>query len=438
MSIAEKNIQKILVVTAVVMTILRFLLNEKGRMSPDSIRLLKFAQHFPVIDNTLTPILYPAIVKAISLSGLDVFWSSKILGIAAMLFMLMYSRKKGFFHREVLMTVCLISFISLFSATLTEVLFLPLILVFLQVAKMITDGKWRFWQAIFRLSFLLIMMYNIRYSALFFIIGICIFGMFHYSKSWGKIFLISAFISGLFALLYHTFFIPYYHSGYFSEVAFSGTKDTATLVKELFFGISTSFNPFIHMANPAGGFSNIIIYGVGVLTVVSFIFLCLKFGLSLYEKFLLFLGISGIICTFLIQYFYWTDPLDYRLLAPFAFPVWLVFFRKIFFFAERKTYLTAFFSMASCFIFIWFSQGNYLHNRTAAKVFLQAEHLDNKPVLFYIKDIENLEEVQLAELISTVNADTEITLAPKDTLKKNTLSARKVLQKFKIDRNKYQ
>ena len=54
MKIKEKNIQILLVITTIVMTIFRFLLNEKGRVNPDSIRYMRFAHGLPVIDNTTT------------------------------------------------------------------------------------------------------------------------------------------------------------------------------------------------------------------------------------------------------------------------------------------------------------------------------------------------------------------------------------------------
>jgi hypothetical protein len=45
------------------MTILRFLLNEKGSVNPDSIRYMRFAHVFLTIDNTTTPLGYPLAIK---------------------------------------------------------------------------------------------------------------------------------------------------------------------------------------------------------------------------------------------------------------------------------------------------------------------------------------------------------------------------------------
>jgi hypothetical protein len=59
-----------MVIITLVMTILRFLLNEKGRVNPDSIRYMRFAHVFPTIDNTTTPLGYPLAIKFFTFFGL--------------------------------------------------------------------------------------------------------------------------------------------------------------------------------------------------------------------------------------------------------------------------------------------------------------------------------------------------------------------------------
>ena len=52
-----------MVILTLGMTILRFLLNEKGRVTPDGIRFMRFANVFPEIDNTTTPLGYILSIK---------------------------------------------------------------------------------------------------------------------------------------------------------------------------------------------------------------------------------------------------------------------------------------------------------------------------------------------------------------------------------------
>ena len=72
------------------------------------------------------------------------------------------------------------------------------------------------------------------------------------------------------------------------------------------------------------------------------------------------------------------------------------------------------------------------------KQFLQSKNLNKVPLQFYLEATEDLDKIQVAELISTINPDITLTFKPQDTLLKTTLTRYKVLQKIKIDKNKYQ
>ncbi len=96
----EKIILILLVIATFVMTILRFLWNEKGRVNPDSIRFMRTARVFPEIDNTTTPLGYPLSLKFFTLFGLDEFWGSKIIGVAAYLFLVFLLGKKSFISKK--------------------------------------------------------------------------------------------------------------------------------------------------------------------------------------------------------------------------------------------------------------------------------------------------------------------------------------------------
>lgn len=90
-------------------------------------------------------------------------------------------------------------------------------------------------------------------------------------------------------------------------------------------------------------------------------------------------------------------------------------------------------------VFTWLSKGNYLENRKAVSEFLKNEKLDKVPLQFFVtKKEEDMNKMKTAELVSTVNADVTLTYKPQDTVRKTTLTWYKVLQKIKIDKNKYQ
>lgn len=434
----EKNIQISMVIITLVMTILRFLLNEKGRVTPDGIRFMKSAHVFPDIDNTITPFGYILSIKFFTLFGLDEFWSSKLVGIFSFLSIIFIAKKTNFYFREAVLTCSLFGFVSIFAATFSETLTLLSVFILIFVSEQVLKSKWNSKKEIIYLSLSLILIFNIRYSALFIIGGTGLFGLLSLRKKYGKSFLLAAVIAGMYIICYKLLFIDIFNKNYVNESLEMGLKPTIQLLTEFYQGLTTSFNPFVHIANPGGGIINWGIYGIGFLNILLIIFFLFRKKLSDIEKYMLFIGASGITCSFLIQYFYSADALGYRLLAPFTFPIWLIYFKRLFENFGLKVYLIGVISLCTGFAFTILSKGNYLENRKQISTYLKKEKLDKVPLIFYINDMDDLEKVQISELIGTVNSNIYITSQPKDTLKKTTLTPYKVLQKIKIDKNKYQ
>ena len=314
-----------------------------------------------------------------------------------------------------------------------------MVFVFLYVARNSIIGQYNSTQIVVGMSLCMILLFNMRYSALFFMGTILLFGLFYWRKKYGKAFVISSLLGFSFVALYKLLFINYFHAGYVDQFLEIGLHPTSQLIVELFQGLSTSFNPFIHMASPTGGMINYAIYGVGVLTLVLMFFLFKYNPLSETEKLMAWVGVLGVLCSFFIQYFYSVDVLDYRLLSPFILSIWLLFFKKVYAVLGRKIYFISFLSLASGLAFTWLSRGNYLENRKAITRYLEQENLQNGKIFFYTSpDEKNPNQIQVAELISTVNPEVYISKNPKDTLKSNVLTASKVQQKIKIMKNKYQ
>ena len=434
----ENRIQITLIFTTLVMIILRFLLNEKGRTNPDSIRFMRTSNALPVVDNTTTPLGYPLSLKFFALIGVGEFWGSKIVGILAYFFIVWFAWKKKFYLKETILIGGLFSFVSIYSYTMSEALILPFVFVFLYVGRQIMIEEIKGVKAFLYLSLILIALYNIRYSALFFIGGVLLYGILNFKKHFGKTFIYAGFTGLVFVVLYKFLFIDYYNERYVDQFLEIGLHPTSKLLVELFQGLCTTFNPFVHIAKPDGGFINYAIFGLGFLNILLMAFLFIKNKLSETGKFFVFIGVIGIICSYFIQYFYSVNAIDYRLLAPFSFPIWLVYFKKLYQVFGKLTYGITALSLMTGFAFTWLSKGNYLENRKQIQQFLKLENLENKPLKFYMESEEQLDRIQIAELISTVNPDMTVTFKPKDTLQKNVLTEYKVLQKIKIDKNKFQ
>ena len=315
---------------------------------------------------------------------------------------------------------------------------LPFVFIFLYVARQIIIGEIKGTKAFLYLSLILILLYNIRYPALFIIGGVLLYGLLNFRKHYGKTFIFSGLTGLIFIVLYKFLFIDYFNETYVERFLNIGIHPTSKLLVELFQGMATTFNPFIHIANPAGGFINYGIYGIGLLNILLLSFLFFKNKLSETEQFLVFIGVIGIICSYFIQYFYSVNAIDYRLMAPFSFPIWLVYFKKMYQVFGKLTYIITALSLMTGFAFTWLSKGNYLENRREITKFLKEENLKEGRINFYMENEGLLDKMQIAELISTVNPNVKVTFKPQDTLQKNTLTKYKVLKKIKIDENKYQ
>lgn len=425
------------VALTIVMIVLRIFLNEKGRISPDSIRFMRFANVLPVIDNTTTPLGYPLILKFFSYFTFSEFWSSKIVGILSYLSMVCFAWKKNFYFREVVLTGGLFSFVSIFAATLSESFTLPFVFLLLYISQGVIHQKYNFRKGTLLLTLALLAIFNVRYSGLFIMGASFLFGLLSLKKSYGKQFIISSLIGFAFIVLYKFLFIDTFNETYLDGALEIAYYPTSKLIPEFFAGVATSFNPFIHMTDPGGSILNIGIYGIGAFTVLVLIYFMIKKRGTKHEMFFIITGVSGILCSFFIQYFYVVDPINYRLISMFTLPLWLFFFSKIKPILGMKTYLITFLSMGVGVAFMWMARGNYLENRAEAVRYLKVENLEETPLLFYAENYEDGEAIDLAELFSTVQSNLTLTFKKEDTLRRNTLTKHKVLQKIKLDENKY-
>ena len=123
---------------------------------------------------------------------------------------------------------------------------------------------------------MLILLYNIRYPALFIIGGVLLYGLLNFRKRYGKTFIFSGLTGIIFVVLYKFLFIDYFNETYVEQFLNIGLHPTSKLLVELFEGMTTTFNPFIHIANPAGGIINYGIYGIGLLNILLLSLLFIK------------------------------------------------------------------------------------------------------------------------------------------------------------------
>lgn len=279
----ERLLKTILITLTLGMIVLRFLLNENGRVSPDSIRFMRQARVFPIIDNTTAPLLYPLSLKLFSVFGGE-FWASKIVGILSYLFIVIFAWKKKFYFKESILVGGLFSFVSLYAATLSEALFFPFAFLFFYVARKIILEEYSKNAAIFLLSLTLILLFNVRYIGLFFMGGTFVFGLLNSKKNLGRIYIIASIIALLYVVGYKLLFVDTFNQNYVNQFLEIGLKPTLQLIKEFFTAIATSFNPFIHILAPSGGIINIGIMGLGIINIALLAILIIKTDFPLQKK----------------------------------------------------------------------------------------------------------------------------------------------------------
>ena len=427
-----------LIIATYALMVVRFLLNEKGRVNPDSIRYMRQAHMLPVIDNTTAPLGYPFGIWLFTNLGLDEFWSSKVVGLLAYTAMLIFAWKKDFYFKEILMISALFSFVSVFSYTMSEAPILPFVFLLFYYSKQVIEENLKGLKAILTLSLLLIICYNIRYSALFLMAGLGWFGLLKIKTTYYNFFILSALFGVLFVVFFKFLYVDYFNEDYVKDFLNIGLKPTSTLLTELWQGLATTYDPFVHIADPSGGIVNYAIYGIGLINIGVILYFVIKTKHSDFDLLLLWTGCVGIACSYFVQYFYSVNPIDYRLLAPFSLPIWMYYFRRLWTIFGNLTYLIPVGSLITGFVFTWLSKGNYLENREEIQTFLKSENKETGTIKFWLKSEEDLGNVRSAEIISTVNPMIYTTFSAKDTLDPKVLTPYRVDSKLKIKRNQFQ
>ncbi len=315
------------VMGVIILVILRILGNDKGRLSPDSIRYIGQAWAFPEINNTTAPLGYPWLISLGELFGMEYFWFSKIVALGILLGFLFFCYKKQFFGKEILLTCTFISSVSVISATLSEFTFIGALGVFYYYLNKFLLKKESKLVDILVLSVLILVLFMVRYAALFTWSPLILLPLvFKLSKAKVRYLMATVFLSLLWMISYVlivTQFAPIQKSHY--ELKTNVLEMTWEFIRGLF----TEFNPFSHMYFEGFYILQIpvLLFGLGV-----FLFLIKKLRNAQWEKkesIILFLSVLGMIQLFLSAFIYSMDEMNYRLLIPYTFFIWVVVFSQL-------------------------------------------------------------------------------------------------------------
>src|SRR5690606_14901705 len=122
-------------------------------------------------------------------------------------FILWFAWKKQFYLSEIIMTCALLRLVYLFGYSMSEAMMLPFVFVFLFVGRKVIVWQLEGWKAFFWLSFMLILLFNIRYPGLFFMATAMLFGLINRRKRYGPAFIFSGITGFVFVVIYKLTFI---------------------------------------------------------------------------------------------------------------------------------------------------------------------------------------------------------------------------------------
>lgn len=303
--------------------------NIKDYCSYDSQYYFNFAKKLPIISDSLYPIFYPLLLRITNLFFDNYLISYKVLTIFSFGFSFFIVKYNNFFWREFW---CLLSFTSFFKLApwaWSEIIMIPLLLVYLLVNYQILTSKHQNNKMLIAINiFILLIMVTTKYSSLFIIASIlpfCLYLFVKKNKAKAKDYLLIFFSGFMLAIIY--LLLNKLNTGELMGVRlapdFGGKFNLRLSLSFILFNL----NPFFHgkQSNLLGfiTFGWQIAYITSILLTIILFYLIKKSLLTGYNhEMVVFCLISSLIVLGLTIYSYLTtriDLLDFRLLLPFYF-----------------------------------------------------------------------------------------------------------------------
>jgi len=379
--------------------------NPDGYLSPDSTNYLRLAQNllegkgFEVgayyhINNSreyfaIWPVGYPFFIFIVAkITGLSVFWASKLLnilniGLLLIGFRLLFKNKAWIYALILFMA----GFQHIYTFTWSESPFILVLFWFTIILYRFIKNKDIKFGLSFSLMFLSLLLFLLRYIGFFSFIVLGFIGLLFLFKDKRKFFILSG-ISLINIVLSEL----YLYNNYLKTNFLTGaekTLDTSTAYDKILMiakGIIQEFLlPVTHLTPKTA-----IILLLEILSLLYIFFISNKkkiftkfktdYDKSIFVYTFLFVGISYELALIFLRWIFYFDDLDYRLLGPGTFLIWIAIIFMITNYFSNKTQKT-FIGLFVFFILISFSY-NTLY-------FLYLDISKNKP---YNKNIVKLKQ----------------------------------------------
>ncbi|WP_027376603.1 glycosyltransferase family protein [Kaistella palustris] len=380
-----------------------------GGIGADSISYFRQAYYLPCdVRDSLFPLGYPFALKVFHFVTDDYYWSARLVSISLYSLVGIFSWLKRFHFKE---TVILLStkifFYSFFNA-ISEGVFLTLMYFLFYYLYNFFEGKKRSYQFYIPAALLVTLMFSVRYSGVYLLVGMSFFYLFYYFKKrkeihffrndFFKFLLLSSVGIGIYVLF------NYFSFGDFAGENYRHRPYLNTIGEDFFRNIISIFNSF----NPVlglkfNGHSNFIYLAESVLFLINlfFIYFAVKIWRKHFQKegsgFHLLLLLTGLVYTvfvFATVFFQGIEELNIRLLAESSFCyffslVFICYKEKVY---ERLIFLLAVFSLIFNSLYVIKIPENYLKRKAAleknypnltGKKYFCIDDADDKRIEYY-------------------------------------------------------
>jgi hypothetical protein len=408
--------KKYILVSAVALAVYFFIsfFLPSGGIVIDSLSYFGIASDLPLVKTNLFPLGFPVFIETFNLIFKDYFWASKTAVILLLLAILLFSYFKKFYFREtVLLCICK-TFLFIFTGVFSESLFIFLLYFLIYYIKKVLEDEIRNSRNALISAFILILMFTVRYSAIYIVTALWIFLILNLIKNRKKFFikslLIVTVISSIGISLY--LLLNYHFFASFTGEHLRG-KPAQILPIDIFrniLGMMNAANPYIGI-KPASNsilslsFQVVLFFVDLILLHVYFKYLRKSRGDKNFpfHSLLLIISLTYIITLFLSGFVQQIEELNVRMLAPAN--VCLFFSFLILYFKYEKMPKKIFVFGCSFFLFMIFyslkNPANYLANR--AEIIRQMKKFKNKKYLFNDEtSIKNYTEYRFPLINKTV------------------------------------
>lgn len=359
-----------------------------GGVTSDSVHYFRLGEQIPNVTWSIFPLGYPLLLKFFHLFCDDWFWAGKISGIAIYLAIAGFSYVKKFHFKETILLLMTKIFFYSFFNIISEGLFLALMYFLFYYVYQFFEGKKKGAGFFVPAAILVALMFSVRYSAVYLLVGMGLFYLWWFYRNRRKI----SFLKNdyFYFLLLSVVGIGMYGGfNYLNFGDFAGEKYRAkpymTGIGEDFFrnvvSVFNSFNPVLGIK--LQGHSTMVFGVEAVLMVINLVFIYFSVKVwrnyfrrnaGYFHQLLIMMGLVYTFFLFATIFFQGIEELNIRLLAEssicyFYSLIFICFHEKIY---EKQLFWLAAFSLVFNSMYVLKVPENYLKRKaTVEKIYSQ-------------------------------------------------------------------